>query len=76
MTPLKRARLLSGKRQIDVYNEIDIWPARLSMLENGLLKPRQKELHLLAKAYNTTPDQLYGCGKHQEGTVECRVGVR
>lgn len=69
MTPLKRARILSGKRQIDVYNEIGMWPARLSMLENNLLKPREEELHSLAKIYGTTPDQLFG-----RGSVQCRVG--
>jgi len=61
MTPLKIARLLSEKRQIDVHNEVGIWPARLSMIENGLLRPRKDEIESLAKVYKTTPDELYSC---------------
>ena len=66
MTPLKRARLLSSKRQIDIFNEIGIWPARLSMLENGLMKPHEHELQLLARVYKIRPDQLLD--DHQEET--------
>ena len=66
MTPLKRARLFSSKRQIDIFNEIGIWPARLSMLENGLMKPNEHELQLLARVYKTRPEQLLD--DHQEET--------
>jgi transcriptional regulator with XRE-family HTH domain len=66
MTPLKKSRLLSGKRQIDVFNETRIWPGRLSMLENGLLRPRQEEIELLAKVYRTSPEQLSRSGGGQE----------
>ena len=59
MRALKMARLLSGKRQIDVFNEVGIWPGRLSMLENGLIKPRPKELELLARAYGAKVGDLY-----------------
>lgn len=59
MNPLKRARILSEKRQIDVYNETGIWMARLSMMENGLMRPRLKDLHLLSKYYGVSKDELW-----------------
>ena len=58
MTKLKQARLLSEKRLIDVFNEIGIWPGRLSMIENNLLNPSEKELCLLAEIYKVSPDYL------------------
>ena len=64
MKPLKLKRILSGKRQIDVFNETNIWPGRLSMIENGLIQPRNDEIQLLAKAYKTTPEQLLNNGNH------------
>ncbi len=66
MKPLKLKRILSGKRQIDVFNETNIWPGRLSMIENDLIKPRKEELGLLAKAYGTTPEELLNNGKHSD----------
>jgi hypothetical protein len=61
LSPLKKARLLSGKRLIDVFIEIGIQQGRLSMLENGLLKPRQNEIDSLANLYETSPEQIYNC---------------
>ena len=61
MTPLKKARILAGKRQIDVYNEVGIWPARLSQLENGLVAPRRHEIEALSSVYGTSPEQIYNC---------------
>jgi transcriptional regulator with XRE-family HTH domain len=58
MTPLKRARVLKGKRQIDVYNETGIWPCRLSMIENGLIKAKQEEMQKLSEVYGTALDEL------------------
>jgi len=61
MRQLKKVRILNGKRQIDVFNEIGIWPARLSMIENGLIRPRKLEIHKLSKLYGTSPEQLFKC---------------
>lgn len=63
MTSLKKARILSGKRQIDIFNEIGIWPARLSMIENGLIRPRKQEIRKLSKLYGISPEQLFSCKK-------------
>ncbi len=63
MTSLKKVRILSGKRQIDIFNEIGIWPARLSMIENGLIRPRKQEISKLSKLYGISPEQLFSCKK-------------
>lgn len=55
---LKTMRLLAGLRQIDVHRRVGIWPSRLSMIENGLLRPRDDEIKRLAKVYQTTPEKL------------------
>lgn len=51
MTPFKKARLLSGKRQYDVYRSVKIWPGRLSLIENGLVAPRAEEVEALCHLY-------------------------
>jgi transcriptional regulator with XRE-family HTH domain len=59
MTPLKKARLLSGKRQYDVYREVYIWPGRLSLIENGLVSPRPEEVKALCSLYGIDPKSIY-----------------
>ena len=56
MNQFKRARLLSGKRQIDVFNQTGIWPARLSMIENSLVWPKGDEIRQLEALFNLNPD--------------------
>ena len=70
LSPLKKARILSGKRLIDVFNKTGIQPGRLSMLENGLLKPRQKEIETLANLYGEDTDDLYNCQQPQGGCCQ------
>jgi transcriptional regulator with XRE-family HTH domain len=55
MNALKRARLLSGKRQFDVFRLVGIWPGRLSLIENGLISPRPEEVEALCQLYGIGP---------------------
>jgi len=45
----KLARLLTGKKQVDVSRETSIHPATLSLIENGRLIPTPKMVERLKK---------------------------
>jgi transcriptional regulator with XRE-family HTH domain len=56
---LRLMRLLSGKRQYDVGNEAGINQARISLIENQLVQPRQDEKERLAKALGMRPEEIW-----------------
>ena len=47
---LKKARVLQGYRQIDLWARTGIQMAKISRIENGLISPTEQEKVKLAKA--------------------------
>lgn len=72
MKSLKLLRMLSGKSQFELGVETHIPSYRLSRLENGWAEPTEEELHKLAAALDTTPDQIRGEVSEQllEGVIQ------
>ena len=56
---LKEARFKKGKSQLQLFKETNIWPARISYIENGRWNPSEKEKIKLADALNVEEDWLF-----------------
>jgi transcriptional regulator with XRE-family HTH domain len=58
LTPLKRLRFERGLLQIDFANSVGIERSRMSLLENGHVRPRADELRRIAGALGVSIDAL------------------
>lgn len=60
LVPLKLAILLKGQRQYKVAATLDIDPARLSRIINGIAQASPQEEELIATYLGTPKEQLFG----------------
>ena len=58
MKNLKIARILKGISQWDLSQKTGIPNYRISLIENGRVKPKPEELRALAEALQTTPQAI------------------
>lgn len=58
ITALEFERRKKGLRQFDVSRKTGIFAGRLGDIEHGKLKPTEKEIKLIAKALDITPEVL------------------
>jgi transcriptional regulator with XRE-family HTH domain len=56
---LKKARVLRGYRQIDLWARTGIQMAKISRIENGLVRPTDREKEKLAKALGKDEKELF-----------------
>ena len=59
MNRLKEARFKRNKSQLELYQEIGIWPCIISWIENGRWNPSDEEEAKLAKALTVERDWLF-----------------
>jgi transcriptional regulator with XRE-family HTH domain len=59
MNRLKEARFKRNKSQLELYQEIGIWPSKISYIENGYWNPSEEEKEKLAKALGVKKDWLF-----------------
>jgi transcriptional regulator with XRE-family HTH domain len=57
--PLKKARVLQGITQFKLSLQTSINSTRLSLLENGFIKPRQEEKEILAKVLKVDVKEIF-----------------
>lgn len=56
---LKEARFKKGKSQLQLFKETNIWPARISYIENGRWNPTEREKIKLSNALGVDKDWLF-----------------
>ncbi len=59
MNNLRKARLRADKSQLQLMKETHIYFATISRIENGWLKPSDKQKNKLAKALKVKADWLF-----------------
>jgi transcriptional regulator with XRE-family HTH domain len=59
MNKIKRARFDQGLTQMLLYKKTKIWPSRLSLIENNLVTPSEKEKAKLARALKVSVEELF-----------------
>lgn len=59
MNNLRKARLRADKSQLQLMKETGIYFATISRIENGWLKPSDKQKKRLAKALKVKPEWLF-----------------
>ena len=55
---LKTLRAVKRLRQIEVAQAAGIATSKLSLIENGLIEPKESERVRIAKALNTAEDEI------------------
>ena len=55
----KKARILKGYRQIDLWARTGIQMSKISRIENGLIRPTDREKEKLAKALGQDERELF-----------------
>jgi transcriptional regulator with XRE-family HTH domain len=58
-TSLRSCRVLLGLSLRQVYQEVFIYPSRLSRLERGLVHPHEREKRALSKFYDVPVEALF-----------------
>jgi transcriptional regulator with XRE-family HTH domain len=56
---LKKARVLKGYRQIDLWARTGFQMSKISRIENGLIQPADQEKKKLAKALDKDEKELF-----------------
>ena len=59
MSKLREIRFLRGMNQYQLAILAQMHQSRISLIENGYVKPRADEKERLAKALNMKPDELW-----------------
>ncbi len=60
MNRLREARVLTRITQFQLRLSTGIHQSKISMIENGLIDPREDEKLRLAKALHVRPEQIWG----------------
>lgn len=56
---IKALRALEGKTQYDISRESGICQSRISLIENGYLRPQKEEAEAFAHALGCKPGELF-----------------
>ncbi len=59
MNQLKAKRFLTKKSQYQIALETGIFQSRISLIENGFVKPKAEEKKLLAESLEATLEELF-----------------
>lgn len=69
LTAVKRVRLESGRRQIEVARSAGLNAPRLSLIENGWVEARPDEIERIAAALGVTPRDIAPAQSEERSAV-------